>query len=156
MSDYSKYRNRREQANQREEAIPKFIEELQETKTKAIEIREKMPWVTEQEQTDVIEKIDETREWLNGKIEEQAALAADEEPAFTVDEIEGRMKKVNALSKKVFSKKKPREPKKKKEEEKTEDGEAEPKKEGEEDVINLDDEQFDKQEGENQEKQEEL
>jgi len=29
-----------------------------------------MPWVTEQEQTDLIEKVDETREWLDGKIEE--------------------------------------------------------------------------------------
>ena len=49
LTDYSKYKNRRNQAKEREEAIPKFLEELQETKTKAIEIREKMPWVTEQE-----------------------------------------------------------------------------------------------------------
>jgi len=85
---------------------------------------------------------------LNGKIEEQAVKGADEDPAFTVDEIEGRMKKVNTLSKKVFSKKKPKEPKKKKEEEKTEEGETDGKKDGEEDVLNLDDEQFDKQETE--------
>ena len=58
---------------------------------------------------------------------------------------------MNALSKKVFSKKKPKEPKKKKEEEKTEEGEAEAKKDGEEDVINLDDEQFDKSETEKHE-----
>jgi hypothetical protein len=29
-----------------------------------------MPWVTEQEQTDLLEKTDETRDWLDGKIEE--------------------------------------------------------------------------------------
>ena len=107
-----------------------------------------MPWITEQEQSDVLERVDETREWLNGKIEEQAALSPDEDAAFTVDEIETRMKKVNTLAKKVFTKKKPKEPKKKKEEEKTEEGESEAKKDGEEDVINLDDEQFDKQQEE--------
>ena len=54
------------------------------------------------------------------------------------------MKKVDTLAKKVFSKKKPKEPKKVKvEEEKTEDEETEGKKDGQEDVINLDDEEFD-------------
>ena len=113
-----------------------------------------MPWITEQEQTDLLERIDETREWLYGKIEEQAKLSADEDPAFTVDDIEGRMKKVNTLAKKVFSKKKPKEPKKKKEEEKTEE-EAEPKKEGDEDVINMDDEEFNKKDAEPEQKDQE-
>ena len=101
-----------------------------------------MPWISEQEQTDLLEKVDETREWLNSKIEAQDALSADEDPAFTVDEIEKKIKPVNILAKKVFSKKKPKEPKKPKEvkieEEKKET------KDGEEDVINLDDEEFDK------------
>lgn len=59
------------------------------------------------------------------------------------------MKKVTTLSKKVFSKKKPKEPKKiKVEEEKTDEGETDTRKDGEEDVINLDDEEFDKPETE--------
>lgn len=64
------------------------------------------------------------------------------------------MKKVTTLSKKVFSKKKPKEPKKKKEqEEKTEEGgETETSKDGYEDVINLDDEEFDIPETEQQKK----
>jgi len=108
-----------------------------------------MPWVTEQEQTDLLEKVDETRDWLNEKIDEQDKLTPMDDPAFSVFEIESRIKKVNVLAKKVFSKKKPKEPKKKKEEKKEEEEEAkdeEPKKEGDEDTINLDDEQFDKKE----------
>ena len=49
LSEYSTYKNRKVAAKERDEAIPKYLEELQDTKTKAIEIREKMPWVTEQE-----------------------------------------------------------------------------------------------------------
>ena len=61
-----------------------------------------------------------------------------------MEDIASRMKKVDTLAKKVFSKKKPKEPKKVKvEEEKTEDEETEGKKDGQEDVINLDDEEFD-------------
>jgi len=66
-----------------------------------------------------------------------------------VEDIEAKMKKVTTLSKKVFSKKKPKEPKKiKVEEEKTDEGETDTRKDGEEDVINLDDEEFDKPETE--------
>ena len=47
MTDYSKYKKRKEQAQSREDSVPAYLEELQNTRTKAIEIREKMPWVTE-------------------------------------------------------------------------------------------------------------
>jgi len=38
--------------------------------------------------------VDETREWLDKKVEEQDALTPMNDPAFTVSELEGRMKKV--------------------------------------------------------------
>ena len=142
MTDYTKYKNRKVQAQKRDESIPLFLNELVETKTKALEIMEKKPWVTEQEQTDLLEKVDETRDWLNGKIEEQAALSPEEDPAYTVDDVDAKMKTLRKLADKVFSKKKPKEPKKKKEEEKVEDKEEKVSKE-EEEVINLDDEEFD-------------
>lgn len=105
----------------------------------------------------MLEKVDETREWLDQKVEEQSALTPMDDPVFTVSEVEARMKKVTALAKKVFAKKKPKEPKKKKEEEKKEesaDDDQQKKEEGEEDVINMDDEQFDsKDEAEKQEQE---
>ena len=144
LSEYSTYKNRKVAAKERDEAIPKYLEELQDTKTKAIEIREKMPWVTEQEQNDLLEKVDETKQWLDMKIEAQEALGHDEEPAIKVEDIEIKMKKLTTLSKKIFNKKKPKEPKKKKEEEKEEKKEEESKTEGnddEQETINLDDEE---------------
>jgi len=33
-------------------------------------LRENMPWVTEQEQQDLIEKVTETMEWIEKKMEE--------------------------------------------------------------------------------------
>lgn len=47
MSDYSKLKVRKEQTEEREREIPKYLELLAETKTKGIEVRESMPWVTE-------------------------------------------------------------------------------------------------------------
>ena len=47
MTDYTKFKNRKEQAVKREEAIPEYLELLATTKTMAIEVTEKMPWVTE-------------------------------------------------------------------------------------------------------------
>ena len=152
LADYSKIKNRKEQYKEREENVPKYLELLQDTKTKGIEVRENMPWVTEQEQTDLLEKTDETREWLDGKIEEQSKLTPMDDPAFTIAEIETRMKKVTQLAKKVFHKKKPIEKKKKKEEkEEKDEEEQEDAKKGDDDNINLDDESFDKKEDSEQE-----
>ena len=110
---------------------------------------------------DLLEKTDETREWLDGKIEEQSKLTPMDDPAFTIAEIETRMKKVTQLAKKVFHKRKPIEKKKKekKEEENDEAFDEEEPKKGDDDNINLDDETFDKKEESNQEQgehQEEL
>ena len=154
LADYSKIKNRKEQHEEREQHVPKYIELLQDTKTQGTEVREKMPWVTEQEQTDLLEKVDETRDWLDGKIEEQSKLTPMDDPAFTIAEIETRMKKVTQLAKKVFHKRKPIEKKKKekKEEENDEAFDEEEPKKGDDDNINLDDESFDKKE-ESQEEQ---
>jgi len=88
-----------------------------------------MPWISEQEQNDLVAKIEETRDWLDKKLEEQSKLSLLDEPAFTVEDVDKEMAKMNKLAKKIFSKKKPKEPKKKKEDEKKEEEE---KKDGEE------------------------
>ena len=109
----------------RMEIIEPLIEGLGEHKTKALEIRESMPWVTEDEQNDLVEKIDETRDFIEEKMNDQEVNGSlSEDPLFTMDDVETKMKKLEILSKKIFGKKKPKEPKKKKEkveEEKTDD-----------------------------------
>ena len=76
-----------------------------------------MPWVTEQEQEDLVTKIDETRDWLDKKMREQEKLSLLDDPAFSLDEVEKEMKKLEKLAKKIFGKKKPLEKKKPKKEE---------------------------------------
>ena len=81
----------------------------------------------------MLDKIQETKTWLESKIEGQSAKRLDEEPAFLVTEAETKMKSVGKLFKKVSEKKKPKEKKKVevKDEEKAE-SDAETGKEGEE------------------------
>lgn len=77
-------------------------------------IRESMPWVTEQEQQDLIDKCEEMRDWIEKKMREQDKLSIMEEPAFTMSEVDKEMAKVTKLAKKIFGKKKPKEKKEKK------------------------------------------
>lgn len=97
------------------------MESLDESKTRGHEIREYMPWVTETEQNDLIEKIEETRDWLEKKLEEQSKVSLTEDPVFKWDDVEAKMKKLNTMAKKIFGKKKPKEKKVKKEEEEKKD-----------------------------------
>ena len=96
--------------------VDTLLEILREEKTKAIEIRESMPWVTEEEQDDLVSKVQETIDFIEEKVQEQEKEGSlTEEPKFTMDELEGKVKKLDALKKKIYGKKKPKEPKKPKE-----------------------------------------
>ena len=68
-----------------------------------------MPWVAEDEKQDLVEKVQETIDFIEEKMqlqENEGSLT--EEPLFTMDEIETKMKKLETLSKKIFGKKKPK------------------------------------------------
>ena len=117
MADKTKFDKRREEHLKREEKVPQIMESLDESRTRGHEIREHMPWVTETEQNDLIEKIEETRDWLEKKLEEQSQVSLTEDPVFKWDDVEAKMKKLNTMAKKIFGKKKPKEKKPKKEEE---------------------------------------
>ena len=75
-----------------------------------------MPWVTEQEQQDLVDKCEEMRDWIEKKMAEQEKLSIMEEPAFTMDQVNEKMTKVTKFAKKIFGKKKPKEKKVKVEE----------------------------------------
>lgn len=81
-----------------------------------LEIREGKPWVTENEQSDLIEKIKDTLDFVEEKANLQETQGSlNEDPLFTMDEVEAKMKKLTTFSDKIFNKKKPKEPKKPKE-----------------------------------------
>ena len=129
--EQTKLTKRKTEHKSREEQIPRLQQALEESRTRAHEIREKMPWISEQEQSDLVAKIEETRDWLDKKLEAQAKLSLIDEPAFTIDDVEKEMAKMNKLAKKIFGKRKPKEPKKPKEEKKEEEKKDEEKKEEE-------------------------
>ena len=112
---------RKDEHESREKLIPTLLESLDESRSRAHEIRESMPWVTEQEQSDLVAKIEETRDWLEKKMKEQEKLSLLEDPAFTTDDVQKEMAKMQKLAKKIFSKKAPKPPKKPKKEEKEEE-----------------------------------
>ena len=72
-----------------------------------------MPWVTEQEQQDLVDKVKDMRDWIDKKMDEQAKLTLMDDPAFTMEQVDKEMAKVTKLAKKIFGKKKPKEDKKK-------------------------------------------
>lgn len=50
--------------------VDKLLDVLREDKTKALEIRESMPWLTEEEQDDLVSKVQETLDFLEEKVDE--------------------------------------------------------------------------------------
>jgi len=52
------------------EVVDKLLDVLREDKTKALEIRESMPWLTEEEQDDLVSKVQETLDFLEEKVDE--------------------------------------------------------------------------------------
>ena len=108
----------------REKRVPPLLESLNQSRDQAHLIREGMPWVTEQEQKDLEDKIAETRDWIDKKIEEQEKRTLLEEPAFTMAELDKEAAKMTKLAKKIFGKRKPKPQKPKKEEKEEEKKES--------------------------------
>lgn len=112
----TKFNNRKEQHSSRDKMIPQIRDALEASRSQAHMIREAMPWVTEQEQQDLVDKCEEMRDWIEKKMAEQEKLSIMEEPAFTMDQVNEKMAKVTKFAKKIFGKKKPKEKKVKVEE----------------------------------------
>jgi hypothetical protein len=66
------------------------------------------PWISEEEKKDLLDKIDETRDWLIEKVQGQSSKGLDEEPSFTISQVETKVKNVSKLYKKVTTKKQPK------------------------------------------------
>ena len=87
-TEQTKLTHRKKAHKARLEQIPAIREALSESRSKATLIREGMPWVTEQEQKDLVEKVEEVTDWLDKKMDEQEKKSLTEEPAFTMDDVE--------------------------------------------------------------------
>lgn len=66
----TQFNKRKNEHQMRDKQVPEIREGLEESRTKAHTIREAMPWITEQEQKDFVEKVEETRDWLEKRMED--------------------------------------------------------------------------------------
>ena len=72
---------------------------------------EKKPWISEEEQKDVFDRIDEAWILIEETVIEQNALELYEEPVLDLAEVNKKVKKAADLFKKVSKKKKPKDKK---------------------------------------------
>jgi len=92
-------------------------------------------WITEEERSDVLEKVKKVEKWIEDKLEEQGNLKKWEDPAFKSSQVPVQVKGLEHLVLRLSKKPKPKLPKKEK---KNETDTAETEGEGEEGEENLD------------------
>lgn len=146
-ANYTVYRKKREELDkdfivfQKRESFDKekdkTVDSSKKVLTKIIdkiaEMADKKPWIVEEEKKDILDRVEETRQWMEDELNKQAALQKHEDPVFSITLLADKMKKLQRLFKKVSQKPKPREEKKEEKEEKEDfaEGEKEKKEEGE-------------------------
>lgn len=103
----------------RPEAIAALTDKLGKVEELMKKWETAMPQVTEEERGEVQTKVDEVKKWIQDKVEEQAAKAPHEDPAFASTDVPLQTKGIERLVAKLSKKPKPK-PEKKKEEAKGE------------------------------------
>jgi hypothetical protein len=121
---WQSFKERKFEHNARNDLMPGVFAALKKLKDELPSILESKPWISEDEGKDAFDRIDDMQKWLEERTTAQMTRKLSEEPAYKVDEIEKRLKKVNDTVKKVIGKAKPKEKKPKedpKDEKKEED-----------------------------------
>lgn len=125
QSSFNKLRNRKQEHRFREETLRDVMVGLKDMKDTLPAIMEKKPWISEADGKDLSDKIEDTRTWLDEKIEAQAKEGLTADPVFTSDVVQQRVEKVSKLFKKTTDKKKPKEKKPKEKKPKNEESDDE-------------------------------
>lgn len=140
---YPAYRKKREELDkdfrvfQKRESFDKeqskTVESSKKVLTKIIdkiaEMKDAKPWIAEEEKQDILDRVEEARQWMEEELAKQAELQKHDDPVFSITLLADKMKKLQKLFKKVSQKPKPKEKKEKKEEkEEFGDGDEEKKK----------------------------
>jgi len=106
---------------------PKAIDALSAKLSKIEELMKKwettMEHITEEERTEVLDKVDEVRTWIEEKVGEQEKADVAGDPVFTSDEVPGQTKRIESIVAKLMKKPKPK-PEKKNETEAAEKNET--------------------------------
>lgn len=125
MGNFNKLKNRKEEHQLREGRLAQILEAANTIKDEMKDIVVKKPWITEEEASDVTDKVDEFLGKVAGLVKEQDEAGLMVEPTFKVAKVQDDFAKVTKLYKKVAGKKKPVEKKKKKEKVEEDDAQQE-------------------------------
>merc|ERR1712125_185825 len=108
-------------------ARPAAIDALKEELEKIVKLMTKWetthPHITEEERTDVLDKVETVRTWISEKEEDQSKLAGSDEPAFSSEDCPSQTKSVEATVSRLSRKPVPK-PEKKENETKSESNET--------------------------------
>jgi hypoxia up-regulated 1 len=103
-------------------ARPKAIDALSAKLTKIEELMKKwettMEHITEEERTEVLDKVAVVRKWIEDKVAEQVAADPTTDPVFTSEEVPGQTKQIESIVQRLMKKPKPKPVEKKNETEK--------------------------------------
>lgn len=117
-------------------ARPKAIEALTNKLGKIEELMKKwetsMEHITEEERTEVLDKVTEVRTWIQEKVTEQENNDVTADPVFTSEEVPGQTKRIETIVTRLMKKPKPKPVEKKNETADDESGSSEEKTETEE------------------------
>ena len=93
-------------------ARPKAIAELSTKLDKIKELMKKwettMDHITEEERTEVLDKVEEVRTWIEEKVAEQEKADATADPVFTSEEVPGQTKRIESIVARLMKKPKPK------------------------------------------------
>ena len=93
-------------------ARPKAIDALSAKLTKIEELMKKwettMEHITEEERTEVLDKVAVVRKWIEDKVAEQVAADPTTDPVFTSEEVPGQTKQIESIVQRLMKKPKPK------------------------------------------------
>ena len=120
--DMNKYTARKEWHGQKKEMIEKTQKSIDNYRKKTEALKDTKPWITEQERTDVLEKVQDFDTWFADVVSKEEALKPHDDSKMEIKDVMKKAKDLQKLFNKISNKKKPKE-EKKEEEDKDEDAE---------------------------------
>jgi len=89
-------------------AVTLLNEKLEKIEKLMVKWETSHPQITEEERAEVLAKVEEVKEWIAGKEEEQSKVAGSEDPVFTSEECPGKTKPIEVMVTRLSRKPKPK------------------------------------------------
>ena len=157
---YNTFSKRRDEHEKREMILEVVEEGMKDYEAKLEDMKVSKTWITDEERSEVEEKMQEIQKWLREQLEAQNKKQLFEDPVFVTSDVSKKMNALRKFFKRVDGKKKPKPPKKEKievvEEEEFADKDEEKKEDNTENTENTENSQEEEKPKEEEAKAEDL